>query len=77
MVDVQTSEMDAKLAPVNVGPWNYVCWHIFKGWPTFYEAIFVKNRKYNVEGSWKLKFIFCFMETNHKLLHLDKLSLAQ
>jgi len=25
MADVQTSEVDAKLAPVNVGPWN-VCW---------------------------------------------------
>jgi hypothetical protein len=28
----------------------------------------------NMEVSWKLKFIFCFMETIHVLLHLDKWS---
>jgi hypothetical protein len=31
MVDVQTFEVDAKLAPVNVGPLYLVYWQIFKG----------------------------------------------
>jgi hypothetical protein len=26
MADLQTSYVDAKLAPVNVGPWNFVFW---------------------------------------------------
>jgi hypothetical protein len=28
-------------------------------------------------GGWKLKFAFCFMETAHEPLHLDKWSLVQ
>jgi hypothetical protein len=41
----QTSEVDAKLAPVNVGPWHFVCWQIFK-WTTFNKTTFAKNQKY-------------------------------
>jgi hypothetical protein len=32
-------------------------------------------KKKNVEGGWKLQFIFPFIETTHKLSYLDKLSL--
>jgi hypothetical protein len=35
------------------------------------------KKNVNVEGGWKLKFVFCFMETTHEPLHLDKRSLAQ
>jgi hypothetical protein len=31
MEDFQTAEVDAKLAPVNVGQCNYVFWQIFRG----------------------------------------------
>jgi hypothetical protein len=31
MADVQTSEVDAELAPVDVGAWGFVFWKIFKG----------------------------------------------
>jgi hypothetical protein len=33
-----------------------------------------KSESTNLEGSWKLKFIFCFMMTAHELLHFHKLS---
>jgi hypothetical protein len=41
---------------------------------------FCENPKnMNVEGGWKLKFIFCFNDKTHKQLHLqlDKWSLVQ
>jgi hypothetical protein len=50
-MDIQTSEVDAKLSPVNVGPWNFACWQIFKGWTTFNKIDFVKNQKYE-HGGW-------------------------
>jgi hypothetical protein len=31
----------------------------------------------NVEGGWKLKSIFGFMETNHEPLYLDMQSMVQ
>jgi hypothetical protein len=36
-----------------------------------------KIKNMNMAGSWSLKFTFCFMETTHELLHLDKRSLVQ
>jgi hypothetical protein len=50
-MDIQTSEVDAKPVPVNVGPWRFICWHIFKGWINFNNTFFVKSRK--VE-TWKV-----------------------
>jgi len=35
MADDHTSEVEAKLAPINVRPWNFVCWQIFRGSTTF------------------------------------------
>jgi hypothetical protein len=40
MSDIQTSEMDAELASVNVGPWHCAFWYVFKGWTPFNEATF-------------------------------------
>jgi hypothetical protein len=31
-----------------------------------------KTKNTNVEGGWKLKPVFCFMETIYEPLHLDK-----
>jgi hypothetical protein len=61
MADFQTSEVDAKLAPVNMGPWNFVYWYILKGWTTFNETIFVKNKKYEHGGRLNVKIhsLFC------------------
>jgi hypothetical protein len=69
IMDIQTCEVDAKYTPISVGSWNCVCYYIFKGWITFNKKIFVKL-------SWKLRLIFCFMETTHELLHWDKWSLV-
>jgi hypothetical protein len=38
----------------------------------FYLVVFVKNRKYEVEGGWKLKFIFCFIEITLDPFRLEK-----
>jgi hypothetical protein len=59
MAKVQISEVDSKLAEVNMGPGHSATWQIFEGWTTVYSAIFCE--KPNVEGGWILKFIFCFM----------------
>jgi hypothetical protein len=50
MADVQTSEVNAKLAPVTVGPWNVVFWQIFRGWTTFNKTTFAKVQKYEHGG---------------------------
>jgi hypothetical protein len=41
MAEIQTSEVGAKLTPVNVRPWNFVYWWIFKGRTKSSGAIFV------------------------------------
>jgi hypothetical protein len=44
--DFETTEVDAKFVPVKMGPWNFVCWQIFRGWTTlFSKTTFVKNKK--------------------------------
>jgi hypothetical protein len=56
-----TSEVGAKLAPVNMGPWCFVCWQIFTRWTTFNKTVFVKNQKYE-SGNWlkvKIHILFC------------------
>jgi hypothetical protein len=70
MTNVETSEVDAKPAPVNVRPLN-VCWSIFKGWTSLSETTYVKINDKGVEGGWMLKFIFCFIDTTHELFHLE------
>jgi hypothetical protein len=51
--------------------------NIFKGWTTFNKTIFMKNKRvWTREGGWKLKFIFCFVETAHELFHLQFLTIA-
>jgi hypothetical protein len=53
--DVQTSEVDAKLELVTVGPWNSVRLQILKWSQTFSKAIFVKNKRYERGGRLKVK----------------------
>jgi len=45
MADVQTSEVDAKILTMKVGPWNLVCWQTLKWWRRFNNISFVKNTK--------------------------------
>jgi hypothetical protein len=67
MADVQTSEVDEKLAPLNVGPYNFAYWQIFQWWTTCKRR---EETKYtNVMACLKLKFILYCMKTTHKLLH--------
>jgi hypothetical protein len=56
MVEIQMSEVDAKTAPVNVGPSNFVCWQSFKYWTTFNNTTFAKNQKYEPLYSDKWRF---------------------
>jgi len=52
--DFQTSEVNAKLAPVNMGPWNSVrCLNLIK-WTTFKKTTFARSQKYEYDG--RLKF---------------------
>jgi hypothetical protein len=69
-VDVQ---VDVKLAAVNVGPWHFGC--RFKWWAIFNRIAFCEKKYYT--GCWKLKFIFCFMETSHEPVHLGDWSFVQ
>jgi hypothetical protein len=50
---------------------------IIRGWTTFNKTIFVKEKNSNVEGHWKFKFVFCFVETTHELVYLGKWSLVK
>jgi len=36
--DFQTTEVNAKFAPVNVGSWIFLCWQIFNGWTFFSDT---------------------------------------
>jgi hypothetical protein len=77
MADAQTHEMDAKSAPVDIRPWNFMFWKIFIKDEQFLIMAFLRNTKNtNVEGSWKYKFICRFMET-HDPLDLHKWSMVQ
>jgi hypothetical protein len=55
MEDVQTSHVNAILAPLNIGPWNFVCSQFFKGQTTFNKTIFIRNQKYERGGRLKIK----------------------
>jgi hypothetical protein len=67
--------MDAKLAPINVRPSNFVCWQIFKE-TTSNKTTFEKKEKYEHCGRFKVKIHIYFMETAHELLHLDILNVV-
>jgi hypothetical protein len=38
----------------------------------FNQITFVKNKNTNMDGGWYLKFTFCYMETTHEPMDLDK-----
>jgi hypothetical protein len=61
MADVQTSEVDAKLAPVNVGPLNFVYDRSSKDEQLLIRPFFVKNKKYEHGGrlNIKIRSLFC------------------
>jgi hypothetical protein len=64
MTDVQTFDVDVKLAAVNVGSWNVVCWYIFKGRQTFNKTIFVINQKYERGGRLNVVIYILFYGDN-------------
>jgi hypothetical protein len=65
MVEFWTTEVDAKLAQVNVEPYNFLRWQTFWGWTTFNKTTFARIQKYEHGGRWMPKFMFYFMETTH------------
>jgi hypothetical protein len=53
--------------------WDYEILYADRSWKD--EQLYaVKVKEINVVAGWKLKFIFCSMETTHELLHSDKWS---
>jgi hypothetical protein len=64
MAVVQTSGVEAKLATVNVRPWNFVCWQMFEGWTNITGTIFVKNQKCERGGRLKVKIHVLFYGDN-------------
>jgi hypothetical protein len=77
MADLRTSEVDEKLVPFNMGPWNFIHCYIFKGWAALKESVFfVKNRKKR-GGKFNIKINILFTEATHEPLHLDKWSLVE
>jgi hypothetical protein len=59
--DVQTSEVDAKLAPFHVGPWNFAYDRYSKDKQLLEKTIFVKNKKYEHGARLNVKIhgLFC------------------
>jgi hypothetical protein len=72
MADFQTSEVDAKLTSVNVGPWKFVFWQVCEGWTTFKNISSVRNEKYEHGGLLKIKILTFFTETSHEPEHFEK-----
>jgi hypothetical protein len=64
MADVQTSEMNVNLAPLKVGPWNYVFWQIFRGRTTFNKTTFVRIQKYQHSSQFEVKIHLFYWENS-------------
>jgi hypothetical protein len=64
MADVQTSEVDAKLAPVIVGPWHFVCCKTLKGWTALNNTILVKRKTYALLSRLKVEIRILFYGNN-------------
>lgn len=76
IVDVQTSEADSELAPVNLGPLNFVCRRASQNEHlTVYFFLKTKNTKQG--GRLKCWLIFHFMEVTHEPMYQDKWNCAQ
>jgi hypothetical protein len=77
MAEIQTSEVDAKFTLLTLGPWNAVCWCIFKAWSLFSKTILWRTKNINVEGGNNGKIQILFMEKTHEPFHLGKWILVQ
>jgi hypothetical protein len=66
--DFQATEVDAKLAPVNVDH------EILYADRSSIRPLLQKIKNTNFAGGWKLKFIFYFKNRTHEPLHLDEWS---
>jgi hypothetical protein len=63
-----------KLVPLNVDPYNFVFWQVFRGRTTFNETTFARIQKYKNGGPLKVKIHVLFYEETRETLHLVKLS---
>jgi hypothetical protein len=64
VADFQTSEVDAELLPVNMGPWSCVFWQVSVGWTTLNETTLAKNRNYEYGLRLKIKIDILFCRDN-------------
>jgi hypothetical protein len=64
MADVQTPEVDAKVARASETVWNDTS-------SKDEQDHFYGEKNTNVEGGWNLKFVFCFIETTREPLYLQ------
>jgi hypothetical protein len=73
MVDVQISEVDARLAPVKDGPWLFLLWYSPKDEQTLMGYfLWKKNKKDESGGRLKVKLYILFLKITHEPLHLTK-----
>lgn len=70
-MDIHTCKVDAKLQPVNMAPWNFVCWESSKDEQHVLRPFMWKTKNMKLEGGWGFKKI------THELLYLDKWNLVQ
>jgi hypothetical protein len=73
----QTTEVAAALEPVNMGPWNDVCWQFFWRWTILMRPLQRETKNTNLAGRWKLKRTYCLTEKTREPLNLDKRNLVQ
>jgi Na+-transporting NADH:ubiquinone oxidoreductase subunit NqrF len=58
MVNAQAYEVEAILAPQNIGSWNDVWYKISEKYATLVEEIFSKMQNNNMATVWKLSLSF-------------------
>jgi hypothetical protein len=64
MVEFWTTEVDEKLAQVNVEPYNFLRWQTFWGWTTFNNTTFARIQKYEHGGRLDAKIHVLFYGDN-------------
>jgi hypothetical protein len=76
-IDVQTSEVNAKLSPSCTGQWHFVCRQNFKWWTTFNKTTFAKkNQEYECAGRLKVKTHILFCRHDSRNVAVGKMKLG-
>jgi hypothetical protein len=66
-----------KLAPMNAGPWNFVCWQSSEDAQLLMGPLLRQIKNKDMAGGWMLKWTSCLVVKTHEPLHLDKRCLVR